>query len=43
MVHLSNPTTIVIMSFYSLLTFFIGPLITRPLDDIQTNVLLDFY
>jgi hypothetical protein len=31
MVHLSNPTTIGIMIFYSLLTFFIGPLITKPL------------
>ena len=30
MVHLSNPTMIGIMVFYSLLTFFIGPLITRP-------------
>ena len=30
MVHLSSPTTIAIMVFYSLLTFFIGPLITRP-------------
>ena len=30
MVHLSNPTTIGIMVFYSLLTFFIGPLVTRP-------------
>jgi len=29
MVHLSSPTMIVIMVFYSLLTFFIGPLITR--------------
>lgn len=30
MVHLSNSYTIGIMIFYSLLTFFIGPLITRP-------------
>lgn len=30
MVHLSNPIMIGIMVFYSLLTFFIGPLITRP-------------
>jgi hypothetical protein len=30
MVHLSNPIMIGIMIFYSLLTFFIGPLITRP-------------
>lgn len=29
MVHLSNPTTIAIMIFYSFLTFFLGPLITR--------------
>tara|TARA_B100000575_G_C23114828_1_gene644342 strand:- start:1734 stop:1928 length:195 start_codon:yes stop_codon:yes gene_type:complete len=30
MVHLSNSTVIGIMIFYSLLTFFIGPLVTRP-------------
>jgi len=30
MVHLSNPIMIGIMVFYSLLTFFIGPFITRP-------------
>tara|TARA_B100000963_G_scaffold277573_1_gene245961 strand:- start:20642 stop:20902 length:261 start_codon:yes stop_codon:yes gene_type:complete len=30
MVHLSNQTTIGIMVFYSILTFFLGPLITRP-------------
>ena len=30
MVHLSSSYTIGIMIFYSLLTFFIGPLITRP-------------
>lgn len=30
MSHLSNPISISIMVFYSLLTFFIGPLITRP-------------
>lgn len=29
MVHLTNPTTILIMVFYSFLTFFLGPLITR--------------
>jgi positive regulator of sigma E activity len=29
MVHLSSPTTIAIMVFYSLLTFFIGPMVTR--------------
>lgn len=28
--HLSTPISILIMIFYSLLTFFIGPLITRP-------------
>ena len=31
MVHLSSPTMIGIMIFYSLLTFFIGPIVTRPL------------
>ena len=30
MVHLSSSTMIGIMIFYSLLTFFIGPMITRP-------------
>lgn len=30
MVHLSNKTMIGIMIFYSAITFFIGPLITRP-------------
>ena len=30
MVHLSNWKTIGAMIFYSLLTFFIGPLVTRP-------------
>ena len=30
MVHLSNPRTIAIMVFYSFLTFFLGPIITRP-------------
>ena len=29
MVHLSNPTMIGIMIFYSILTFFIGPMVTR--------------
>ena len=29
MVHLSSPITIAIMVFYSLLTFFIGPMVTR--------------
>lgn len=30
MVHLSNNMTIGIMVFYSVLTFFVGPLVTRP-------------
>lgn len=30
MVHLTNSTTIMIMVFYSILTFFVGPLLTRP-------------
>jgi hypothetical protein len=30
MVHLSNGMTIGAMIFYSLLTFFIGPILTRP-------------
>ena len=30
MVHLSSPTMIGIMVFYSILTFFVGPLLTRP-------------
>jgi hypothetical protein len=30
MVHLSSPMSIAVMVFYSILTFFIGPLITRP-------------
>ena len=30
MVHLSNKNTILIMTFYSVLTFFLGPLVTRP-------------
>ena len=30
MSHLSSPMSIAIMIFYSLLTFFIGPFITRP-------------
>ena len=29
MVHLSSPTMMGIMVFYSLLTFFLGPVITR--------------
>ena len=30
MVHLSSPKMIAIMVFYSFLTFFLGPVITRP-------------
>ena len=30
MSHLSSPMSIAIMVFYSFLTFFIGPFITRP-------------
>lgn len=30
MVHLSNPMSVGAMVFYSLLTFFLGPLVTRP-------------
>ena len=30
MTHLSSPTMIFIMVLYSALTFFIGPLVTRP-------------
>jgi len=30
MSHLSSPTSIAIMIFYSILTFFIGPYITAP-------------
>jgi len=30
MVHLSSPTGILIMIFYSILTFFIGPYLTMP-------------
>ena len=30
MVHLSSPQMYLIMVFYSALTYFIGPLITRP-------------
>ncbi len=30
MVHLSNPMSISVMVFYSILTFFLGPLVTRP-------------
>ena len=33
MVHLSSKTTISTMVFYSFLTFFLGPLITRPFLD----------
>ena len=31
MVHLSNPKRIGAMIFYSLITFFKGPLVTRPI------------
>jgi hypothetical protein len=30
MVHLSNQQTIMAMIFYSAITYFIGPLVTRP-------------
>jgi hypothetical protein len=30
MVHLSNQMTVGIMILYSILTFFVGPLLTRP-------------
>lgn len=30
MVHLSNMNSILVMCFYSFLTFFLGPLLTRP-------------
>jgi hypothetical protein len=30
MSHLSSPMSIAIMIFYSLLTFFVGPFITKP-------------
>ena len=30
MFHLSSPMSIAIMVFYSFLTFFVGPFITRP-------------
>ena len=30
MVHLSNSKTIGAMVFYSILTFFLGPIVTRP-------------
>ena len=30
MSHLSNSTVVSIMVFYSIITFFIGPLLTRP-------------
>ena len=30
MSHLSSPMSIAAMIFYSLLTFFLGPLVTRP-------------
>ena len=30
MSHLSSPVSVAIMVFYSLLTFFVGPFLTRP-------------
>ena len=30
MVHLSSPMAVGIMVFYSILTFFLGPTVTRP-------------
>ena len=30
MVHLSSPKLVAVMVFYSILTFFLGPLVTRP-------------
>ena len=30
MSHLSTPVSVAIMVFYSLLTFFVGPFLTRP-------------
>lgn len=30
MTHIDSPKKIAIMIFYSLLTFFVGPLVTRP-------------
>ena len=33
MVHLSNPMSVGVMIFYSILTFFLGPLATRPFMD----------
>ena len=43
MIHLSNKMTIGIMIFYSILTFFIGPLITRPfMKDYPDNCVAGF-
>ena len=47
MSHLSSPTMIGIMIFYSILTFFVGPLVTRPFlkdhpDQISAGFLLGF-
>tara|TARA_A100001015_G_scaffold314925_1_gene425547 strand:+ start:217 stop:435 length:219 start_codon:yes stop_codon:yes gene_type:complete len=30
MSHLTTPVSVIIMIFYSLLTFFVGPFLTRP-------------
>jgi len=43
MSHLSSPTSIAIMIFYSILTFFVGPFITRPfLKDHPDNCVAGF-
>ena len=36
--HLSNKTTIGIMVFYSILTFFIGPFLLKPVLDGDPNI-----
>jgi hypothetical protein len=36
--HLSNKTTIGIMVFYSILTFFIGPFLLKPVLDGNPNI-----
>ena len=43
MSHLSSPMSIAIMIFYSILTFFVGPFITRPfLKDHPDNCVAGF-
>jgi len=37
MSHLSSPISIAIMIFYSILTFFVGPYITKPLFSDQSD------